>query len=78
MPADKGLIDALIELKEDRLEANGVANDAEATATDEPATKPKRAPKRRSKSAPNQVCSTASTPRTFPPTSVNSCAVAPL
>ena len=52
MPADKGLIDALIELKEDRLEANGVANDAEATATDEPATKPKRAPKRRSKKRP--------------------------
>lgn len=52
MPADKGLIDALIELKEDRLEANGTANDAEATATDEPATKPKRAPKRRSKKRP--------------------------
>lgn len=44
MPADKGLIDALIELKEDRLEANGAANDAEAATTDEPATKPKRAP----------------------------------
>ncbi len=52
MPADKGLIDALIELKEDRLEANGTANDAEATTTDEPATKPKRAPKRRSKKRP--------------------------
>lgn len=52
MPADKGLIDALIELKEDRLEANGAVNDAEATATDEPATKPKRAPKRRSKKRP--------------------------
>ena len=50
MPADKGLIDALIELKEDRLEANGVANDAEATATDEPATKPKRAPSAAAKS----------------------------
>ena len=50
--ADKGLIDALIELKEDRLEANGTANDAEATTTDEPATKPKRAPKRRSKKRP--------------------------
>lgn len=46
MPADKGLIDALIELKKDRLEANGTANDAEAT------TKPKRAPKRRSKKRP--------------------------
>ena len=52
MPADKGLIDALIELKEDRLEANGTANDAEATTTDEPASKPKRAPKRRSKKRP--------------------------
>lgn len=52
MPADKGLIDALIELKEDRLEANGAANDAEAATTDEPATKPKRAPKRRSKKRP--------------------------
>ncbi len=52
MPADKGLIDALIELKEDRLEANGAANDAEATTTDEPASKPKRAPKRRSKKRP--------------------------
>lgn len=52
MPADKGLIDALIELKEDRLEANGAANDAEATATDEPASRPKRAPKRRSKKRP--------------------------
>ena len=52
MPADKGLIDALIELKEDRLEANNTANDAEATTTDEPATKPKRAPKRRSKKRP--------------------------
>ena len=52
MPADKGLIDALIELKEDRLEANGTANDAEATTTDKPATKSKRAPKRRSKKRP--------------------------
>ncbi|MEE0262695.1 MAG: NUDIX domain-containing protein, partial [Collinsella sp.] len=52
MPADKGLIDALIELKEDRLEANGTANDAEATTTDEPATKPKRKAKRRSKKRP--------------------------
>ena len=52
MPADKGLIDALIELKEDRLEINGTANDAEATTADEPATKPKRAPKRRSKKRP--------------------------
>ena len=51
MPADKGLIDALIELKEDRLEASS-ADDAEATTTDEPATKPKRAPKRRSKKRP--------------------------
>lgn len=77
MPADKGLIDALIELKEDRLEANSTANDAEATATDEPATKPKRTPKRRSKKAPNQVCSTASIPRTSPLTSANWSAVAP-
>mgnify|MGYP003209121142 CR=1 FL=1 len=60
MPADKGLIDALIELKEDRLEANGTANDAAA------------------KSVPSLACWTASTPRTFPPTNVNSCAVAPL
>lgn len=52
MPADKGLIDALIELKEDRLEANSTANDDEATTTDEPTTKPKRAPKRRSKKRP--------------------------
>lgn len=52
MPADKGLIDALIKLKEDRLEANGTANDAEATTTDEPATKPKRKAKRRSKKRP--------------------------
>lgn len=52
MPADKGLIDALIELKEDRLGANGTANDAGATTTDEPAVKPKRAPKRRSKKRP--------------------------
>ena len=51
MPADKGLIDALIELKEDRLEANA-ANDTESTTADEPATKPKRAPKRRSKKRP--------------------------
>lgn len=52
MPADKGLIDALIELKEDRLKANGTANDAEATTTDEPASRPKRAPKRHSKKRP--------------------------
>ena len=43
MPADKGLIDALIELKEDRLEANSTVKDAMAATTDEPATKPKRA-----------------------------------
>ena len=52
MPADKGLIDALIELKEDRLEANSTANDAEATTTERPVAKPKRAPKRRSKKRP--------------------------
>ena len=46
------LIDALIELKEDRLEANGAANDAEAATTEHPAAKPKRAPKRRSKKRP--------------------------
>lgn len=51
MPADKGLIDALIELKEDRLEANG-ANDTESTTADEPVTKPKRKAKRRSKKRP--------------------------
>lgn len=73
MPADKGLIDALIELKEERLEANGT----EATAADESATKPKRKPKRRSKSVPSPACWTASTPRTFPPTSESSYAVAP-
>ena len=39
-------------MKEDRLEANGTANDAEATTTDKPATKSKRAPKRRSKKRP--------------------------
>ena len=50
MPADKGLIDALIELKEDRLEASA-ANDVES-ATDEPTTKPKRKTKRRSKKRP--------------------------
>lgn len=77
MPADKGLIDALIELKEDRLETNGAVNDAEATTTDEPATKPKRAPKRRSKNAPSLACWTASTPRTSPLTSANWSAVAP-
>lgn len=52
MPADKGLIDALIELKEDRLEADDTANGTEATTADEPVTKPKRAPKRRSKKRP--------------------------
>ena len=51
MPADKGLIDALIELKEDRLEASS-ADDAAPNTTDKPATKPKRAPKRRSKKRP--------------------------
>ena len=51
MPADKGLIDALIELKEDRLEASP-ADDAAANTADKPASKPKRAPKRRSKKRP--------------------------
>ena len=51
MPADKGLIDALIELKEDRLEASS-ADDAAPNTADKPATKPKRAPKRRSKKRP--------------------------
>ena len=51
MPADKGLIDALNELKEDRLEASS-ADDAAPNTTDKPATKPKRAPKRRSKKRP--------------------------
>ena len=51
MPADKGLIDALIELREDRLEASS-ADDAAPTATDEPATKPRRTSKRRSKKRP--------------------------
>lgn len=51
MPADKGLIDALIKLKEDRLEASS-ADDAAPNTTDKPATKPKRAPKRRSKKRP--------------------------
>ena len=51
MPADKGLIDALIELKEDRLETSS-ADDAKASAADKPAAKPKRAPKRRSKKTP--------------------------
>lgn len=48
MPADKGLIDALIELKEDRLEVNA-ANDAKATTSDESAAKPKRRSKKRPK-----------------------------
>ena len=52
LPAAKGLIDALIELKEDRLEANGAADDAAPNTADKPATKPKRAPKRRSKTRP--------------------------
>ena len=52
MPADKGLIDALIELKEDRLETNSTAKDAKAATTVKPAPKPKRAPKRRSKKRP--------------------------
>lgn len=77
MPADKGLIDALIELKEDRLKVNSTAKDAEAATTERPVAKPKRAPKRRGKSAPSPACWTASTPRTSPPTSVSSCAVAP-
>jgi len=47
MPADKGLIDALIELKEDRLEASSADDAAPNTAA-----KPKRAPKRRSKKRP--------------------------
>lgn len=51
MPADKGLIDALIELKEDRLETSS-ADDAVPNTADKPATKPKRAPKRRSKKRP--------------------------
>lgn len=51
MPADKGLINALIELKEDRLEASA-ADDAEAAMADESAAKPKRAPKHRSKKRP--------------------------
>lgn len=51
MPADKGLIDALIELKEDRLEASSADDDAPNTA-DKPAAKPKRAPKRRGKKRP--------------------------
>lgn len=76
MPADKGLIDALIELKEDRLEASS-ADDAAPNTADKPTAKPKRAPKRRSKNAPNQVCSTASIPRTSPLTSANWSAVAP-
>lgn len=51
MPADKGLIDALIELKEDRLEASS-ADDAAPNTADKPTAKPKRAPKRRSKKRP--------------------------
>ena len=51
MPADKGLIDALIELKEDRLEASS-ADDTAPNTADKPAAKPKRAPKRRSKKRP--------------------------
>ncbi len=76
MPADKGLIDALIELKEDRLEASS-ADDAEATTTDEPATKPNAHLSAAAKSVPNQVCSTASILGPFPLTSANWCAVAP-
>lgn len=77
MPADKGLIDALIELKQDRLEASS-ADDAAPNTADKTTAKPKRAPKRRSKNAPSPACSTASIPRTFPPTSANWSAVAPL
>ena len=51
MPADKGLIDALIELKEDRLETSS-ADAAVPNTADEPATKPKRTPTRRSKKRP--------------------------
>lgn len=51
MPADKGLIDALIELKEDRLEAS-TSRGGDPATTDEPEAEPKRAPKRRSKKRP--------------------------
>lgn len=77
MPADKGLIDALIELKEDRLEANGIANDAAAPRPTSPPPSPSAHLNAAAKSAPSPACSTASTPRTFPPTSANWCAVAP-
>ncbi len=76
MPADKGLIDALIELKEDRLEASS-ADDAAPNTTDKPATKPSAHLNAAAKSVPSPVCSTASIPRTSPLTSANWSAVAP-
>lgn len=76
MPADKGLIDALIELREDRLEANGAANDTETTAAS-PLPNPSASLSATAKSAPSPACWTASTHRTFPPTRESSCAVVP-
>ena len=77
MPADKGLIDALIELKEDRLEANSTAKDAKAATTEHPAANPSAHLSAAAKSVPSPVCSTASIPRTSPLTSANWSAVAP-
>lgn len=77
MPADKELIDALIELKEDRLEANSTANDAKAPRPTSPPPSPSAHLSAAAKSVPSPVCSTASTPRTSPLTSANWSAVAP-
>ena len=75
MPADKGLIDALIELKEDRLEAPPTTPRPPRPTS--PPPNPSAHLSAAAKNVPSPVCSTASTPRTSPPTSVSSCAVAP-
>lgn len=77
MPADKGLIDALIELKEDRLEANSTAKDVEAATTEHPPPNPSAHLSAAARSVPSPACSTASIPRTSPLTSANWSAVAP-
>ena len=77
MPADKGLIDALIELKEDRLEANAASRRRGHHGRRICYQTQARSLSAAAKSVPSPAYSTASIPRTSPLTSANWCAVAP-